>query len=193
VARLDGSGEAASLIDALQRKRAQLTAEVDRYAPLLLARRLLAESVRRFDRENQPEMIATVSRLMRQMTAGRYTEFDRTGGDRKTIVVRRFDGVERTPSQLSTGTREQLYLAIRLGYVLHYCRQNEPLPIVIDDVLVNFDDDRARHTLCALSDIAGAVQVLFFTCHLHLVSLAREVVSGLRPINIEAPAAPAKP
>ena len=139
LARLDGSGEAALLTERLARKRAQLAADVDRYVPLLLARHLLAESVRRFERENQPELIATVSRLIGEMTAGRYTEFDRSGADRKEIVLRRADGVERTPGQLSTGTREQLYLAIRLAYVLHYCRQNEPLPIVMDDVLVNFD------------------------------------------------------
>ncbi len=148
---------------------------------------LLAESVRRFERENQPEMVATVSRLIAEMTAGRYTEFDRTGADRKEIVLRRADGVERTPSQLSTGTREQLYLAIRLAYVLHYCQQNEPLPIVMDDVLVNFDQQRARQTLAVLSDIASSVQVLFFTCHPHMIALAEDVVPGLQPIELAAP------
>jgi len=186
LARLDGSGEAAVLTEQLARRRAQLAAEVDRYVPIVLAQHLLAESVRRFERENQPEMIKAVSHLIHRMTAGRYVEFDRTGGDRKEIVLRRSDGVERTPSQLSTGTREQLYLAIRLAYVLHYCRQNEPLPIVMDDVLVNFDDARAAQTLAVLDEIAHDVQVLFFTCHPHMVALAEQVVPGLRAVELEA-------
>jgi uncharacterized protein YhaN len=184
LARLDGSGEAASLTDQLFRKRSQLAAEVDRYVPLVFAKHLLSEAVRRFEREHQPEMIATVSRLINQMTAGRYIEFDRTTGNTQGILIRRHDGAERTPEQLSSGTREQLYLAIRLAYVLHYCQQNEPLPIVMDDVLVNFDDGRVRQTLMTLAEVAKSVQILFFTCHPHMVALAREVVPNLQPIDL---------
>ncbi|MFO1042738.1 MAG: AAA family ATPase [Planctomycetaceae bacterium] len=184
LARLDGSGDAAILTDELSRKRSHLAADVDRYVPLVFAKHLLSEAVRRFERENQPEMVATVSRLMSQMTAGKYTEFDRTTGTTQGILVRRFDGVERTPDQLSSGTREQLYLAIRLAYVLHYCRQNEPLPIVMDDVLVNFDDGRVRQTVATLAEVAKSVQILFFTCHPHMVALTKEVVPGLQHIDL---------
>lgn len=184
LSRLDGSGEAAILTDQLSRQRSRLASEVDRYVPLVLARHLLNEAVRRFERENQPEMIATVSRLLSQMTAGRYTEFDRAAGGGQGILVRQSNGSYKTPEQLSTGTREQLYLAIRLAYVLHYCRQSEPLPIVMDDVLVNFDDERVRNTLATLADVAQTVQVLFFTCHPHMVTLAREVVPGLKPVEL---------
>ena len=61
---------------------------------------------------------------------------------------------------MSTGTREQLYLAIRLAYVLHYCEQAEPLPLVMDDVLVNFDDRRKRNTLEVLLEVANKIQIL---------------------------------
>lgn len=182
--RLDGSGDAAILTDQLSRKRSHLAVEVDRFVPLVFARHLLSEAVRRFERENQPEMIATVSQLITRMTAGKYTEFDRTTGASQGILVRQPNGSEKTPDQLSAGTREQLYLAIRLAYVMHYCRQNEPLPIVMDDVLVNFDDDRVRNTLATLAEVAQSVQILFFTCHPHMVSLARDVVPGLQPIDL---------
>ncbi len=184
LAQLDGSGAVAILTEELSRKRSLLAAEVDRYLPLVYARHLLNASVSRFEKDNQPEMIATVSRLLGQMTGGKYLEFDRSGGGKQNIVIRRADGVERTPDQLSTGTREQLYLAIRLAYVLHYCEKNQPLPIVIDDVLVNFDEVRTRQTLTALADISRSVQVLFFTCHPHLVALARDVVPELKPLEL---------
>ncbi len=184
LARLDGSGDVAILTEELSRKRSQLAAEVDRYMPLVYARHLLNAAVSRFEKDNQPEMIATVSRLLGQMTGGKYIEFDRSGGGKQNVLIRQADGVERTPDQLSTGTREQLYLAIRLAYVLHYCEKNQPLPIIIDDVLVNFDDARAKQTIAALADISQSAQVLFFTCHPHMVALARDVVPGLNPIQL---------
>ncbi|MCA9658063.1 MAG: hypothetical protein KC486_06950, partial [Myxococcales bacterium] len=75
----------------------------------------------------------------------------------------------------STGTREQLFLALRLAYVLEYCDRAEPLPVIIDDVLVNFDRARARSTLEALCEVARSTQVLLFTCHHHIVDLTRVV------------------
>ena len=184
LAQLDGSGAVALLTEELARKRTLLAAEVDRYMPLVYARQLLNAAVSRFEKENQPEMIATVSRLLGQMTGGKYIEFDRSGSGKQSVLIRRADGVERTPDQLSTGTREQLYLAIRLAYVLHYCDKNQPLPIVIDDVLVNFDEARTRQTLTALVDVSRSAQVLFFTCHPHMVRLAQEVVPGLNSIDL---------
>jgi uncharacterized protein YhaN len=184
LAQLDGSSGVAILTEELSRKRSLLEAEVDRYMPLVYARHLLNAAVSRFEKDNQPEMIATVSRLLDQMTGGRYIEFDRSGGGKQNVLIRQADGVERTPDQLSTGTREQLYLAIRLAYVLHYCGNKQPLPIIIDDVLVNFDDARAKQTLAALAGISRSVQVLFFTCHPHMVALAREVLPELQPITL---------
>lgn len=184
LSRLDGSGEAAILTDQLSRQRSRLASEVDRYVPLLFARHLLNEAVRRFERDNQPEMIATVSDLLSKMTAGRYTKFERASGNAQGILVRQSNGLEKRPEQLSTGTREQLYLAIRLAYVLHYCRQSEPLPIVMDDVLVNFDEARARNTLATLAEVAQTVQVLFFTCHPHMVALAKDVQPGLQSVEL---------
>jgi uncharacterized protein YhaN len=184
LAQLDGSGDVAMLTEELSRKRSLLAVEVDRYMPLVYARHLLNAAVSRFEKENQPEMVATVSRLLSQMTGGKYVTFDRSGGGKQNVLIRQTDGVEKTPSQLSTGTREQLYLAIRLAYVLHYCEKNQPLPIIIDDVLVNFDDARTKQTLATLADISQSAQVLFFTCHPHMVALARDVVPDLQPIQL---------
>jgi len=184
LAQLDGTSEAARLAEDVALKRSQLAGEVDRYVPLVFARHLLAEAVKRHDRANRPEMMAAVSRLISRMTGGRYVGFDRTGEDRKQILLVNDKGSELMSTQLSTGTREQLYLAIRLAYVEQYCRQNEPLPIVMDDVLVNFDAGRARNTLAALAEMAQRQQVLYFTCHRHMVEMAREICPGLEPVTL---------
>ena len=184
VKKMDGSGAVARMSEALAESRSLLSENLDRYMPLIYARHLLNSAVNRFEKENQPEMIATVSQLFAQMTGGKYVEFERTSGSKQNIIVRQSDGSEKTPDQMSTGTREQLYLAIRLAYVCHYCNKNESLPIIIDDVLVNFDAKRARNTLAVLAETAKTAQVLFFTCHPHMVALAQESIPGLQPIEL---------
>ena len=85
---------------------------------------------------------------------------------------------------LSTGAREQLYLAIRLAYIMHYCRDAEPLPIVMDDVLVNSDDERALQSLSVLLELSEQVQILFLTCHQHVVDLVRQLRPDCRPLRL---------
>ena len=68
-------------------------------------------------------------------------------------------------SQLSRGTTEQLYLSIRLGLAQELARRGVALPLVMDDVLVHFDPERARGMAEVLGVFAREHQVLFFTCH----------------------------
>ena len=77
---------------------------------------------------------------------------------------------------MSTGTRDQLFLALRLASLERQLPMGEPLPFVVDDILVNFDDDRARASLEQLTELARRTQVLFFTHHSRLVELAQQTV-----------------
>jgi uncharacterized protein YhaN len=54
------------------------------------------------------------------------------------------------------------------------------MPLVLDDVLIHFDDDRARAALGVLGEIAQTTEVLFFTHHTRLVELAREALGAER-------------
>ena len=81
---------------------------------------------------------------------------------------------------LSRGTREQLFLSLRLALASSYARRGAPLPLVLDDVLVNFDADRAKAAAAVLRDFAAAGhQLLVFTCHEHILE-AVQVVEGAR-------------
>ena len=77
---------------------------------------------------------------------------------------------------MSDGTADQLYLALRLAGLMLYLEKNEPIPFIVDDILIKFDDDRAAAALGALEKISRRTQLVFFTHHLHLVQLAREYV-----------------
>jgi len=172
---MEAASEAAGLAMDLESARSELVTAVDRWAPLVLAQALMRRAIDKFEREHQPAMLGEVERLFRQLTLDRYVGVETKLDAQKTLVVVEQNGSRKEPAALSTGTREQLYLAIRLAYITHYCRDAEPLPIVMDDVLVNFDDDRAVQTLRVLQEIAANVQILFLTCHQHVVQLVERI------------------
>ena len=74
-------------------------------------------------------------------------------------------GEGRTTEELSRGTAEQLYLALRFGLIEEFASHAEPLPVVMDDILVNFDSGRAERAAMAIRELAGRHQVIYFTCH----------------------------
>jgi len=180
---VDGRQDAADALGAVEAERAALRDEVERWSVLTLAENLLSSAIKRFEREHQPGLLGRASAILSAMTDGRYVAIRR--GHEKT-AVERHDGRELSPEALSTGTREQLYLAIRLAYVEHYCANAEPLPIVLDDVLVNFDDDRATATLRALAEFSSVTQVMLFTCHRSTIALAE--AAGVAANTLEVPA-----
>jgi len=100
--------------------------------------------------------------------------------DGTEIQVERADGFRLSPQLLSRGTAEQLYLAMRLALVREYANHVEPLPVVFDDIFVNFDPDRARSSMRAIRELCTTHQVLLFTCHPHLVKVAQEIVPAAK-------------
>jgi uncharacterized protein YhaN len=79
---------------------------------------------------------------------------------------------------MSDGTCDQLYLALRLASIEQRLRDNEPVPLILDDILINFDDDRSRAALNVLSDLSKKTQIIFFTHHRHLVEIAASNIGG---------------
>jgi uncharacterized protein YhaN len=98
------------------------------------------------------------------MTGQRYTRLFVPVGER-TITVMDGSGSARQPHELSRGTREQLYLALRFGLVREFGEHAERLPVVVDEALVNFDPERARRAAEAFAALSETNQVLVFTCH----------------------------
>jgi uncharacterized protein YhaN len=181
---MDGTSKAAALQLELEGSYAKLGSSVDRLAPLVLAQTLLKRAIERFEKEHQPAMLSEVGDLLSKMTGGRYVSIRRRLDEAGTMLVEQNNGKLKTPDQLSTGTREQLYLAIRLAYVQQYCRESEPLPLIMDDILVNFDEQRAKNTLEVLLALPDHIQVLFLTCHEHMAELVRKSRPDLSPIEL---------
>jgi len=111
-----------------------------------------------------------LAHLTCQAYRGLRTEYD--ADDQPHLVAVRDDG-ELVPVQaMSDGTRDQLFLALRLAYVERRLTNHESLPLIVDDILIHFDDQRALATLQQLVELSAKTQVIFFTHHQHLVDLA---------------------
>jgi uncharacterized protein YhaN len=87
------------------------------------------------------------------------------------LVAIREDKEQVEISGLSDGTRDQLYLALRLAAIEHHVGAVAPCPVILDDVLINSDDTRASAALSVLCDLAKQTQVIFFTHHRRLTEL----------------------
>ncbi|HEX7224899.1 MAG TPA: hypothetical protein VF367_04910, partial [Candidatus Limnocylindria bacterium] len=143
------------------------------WATTALAGRLLAETRRRYERERQPDVVRAAQDYFRRITNGRYERITAPPGD-GSIRVETETGDQLLPAELSRGTVEQLYLALRFGLIEEFARHAEPLPVVMDDILVNFDEARAERAAAAIGRLAESHQVVFFTCR-------RETAAALDP------------
>jgi uncharacterized protein YhaN len=170
------AGDAAALLEA---RVASLKRHVRRYVRVRLASVLLAREIERYRAENQGPVLARASELLPLLTLGRYSGL-RVGvgeNDEPVLLAVRAEGGEGVEVRaLSDGTRDQLYLALRLSSLERYSQLNEPMPLVLDDVLIHSDDARAEAALGVLGEIARRTQVLFFTHHARLVELARKAL-----------------
>jgi hypothetical protein len=140
-----------------------------------------------YQRHRQPETLQEASGYLDRLTQGRYRRVWTPLGDR-SLRVDDAEGHALAVESLSRGTREQLFLSLRLALASSYARRGSPLPLVLDDVLVNFDADRAKAAAAVLRDFAAeGHQLLVFTCHEHLHKLFKSLrvpVSRL-PSNAE--------
>jgi uncharacterized protein YhaN len=134
------------------------------WAVSALALRLLEETRARYERERQPDVVRAAETHFERITGGRYARIVAPPGD-ASVRVETEGGESLGTDELSRGTGEQLYLALRFGLIEEFARHGETLPVVMDDILVNFDVDRASRAASAIRDLAERHQVLYFTCH----------------------------
>jgi uncharacterized protein YhaN len=133
-----------------------------------------------YEAHRQPETLSEASRYMAQLTSGHYRRiWTPLAGD--CLLVDTAEGESLSVDVLSRGTREQLFLSVRLALVANYARRGINLPMVLDDVLVNFDLERTRRAAEVLCEFAAAGhQLLVFTCHEHMWEIFRKLDADCR-------------
>ena len=148
----------------------QLRGHAHVWSRLTLAHNLLNETRRKFERERQPDVVRHAQKDFAAITGGRYQRLYAPLGE-QTITVTDDSGQSKQPSELSRGTREQLFLALRFGLIRDLGQRTEPLPVIVDEVLVNFDPERAFRAAVAFTNLSATHQVLVFTCHPAIVKM----------------------
>jgi len=174
--RMDGSGRASELAEEAQGLLAAMRVHAERYLLLRLAGSLLQQQMEEWRKRNQNPLLERAAVLFTALTGGRFSGLEAGYGEKDEQVLYgvRASGEKVRLEGMSDGTRDQLFLALRLASLEQFLQRNEPLPLVVDDILINFDDERSTATLKVLAELAQRTQVLFFTHHAHLVTLARE-------------------
>ncbi len=171
-------------LESLQAKLDEMSREWMVLATSIL---LLDRSLEEFRKNQQGAIMELVRKNFSKLTMGRYIDVQADRYAEHTFHVVDHDQETKKPEQLSQGTREQLYLALRFAFVQQYCGQHEPLPIVMDDCFVNFDDNRLAQTLEAVHHICKESQCIVLSCHRRTVDAVRQIVPDAHIIVLKDP------
>jgi len=177
---MDGSSRAADAAEVAQGLLALIREGANRYIRLRLASSILRGEIERYRAKNQGPILQRASEIFSDLTIGKFSRLttDYDVNDNPALTGVRSSGEAVAVNEMSDGTCDQLYLSLRLASLEKHVRDNEPMPFIIDDVLINFDDDRAEATLKVFAGLAYKTQVILFTHHRHLVDLARKSVAS---------------
>ncbi|MBU4033821.1 MAG: hypothetical protein KKG34_03380, partial [Proteobacteria bacterium] len=182
--QMDGNAKAAEAAEQGARLLAKLRRLTDRYIELKVAGHVLKSEIERFRSENQTPVLAITSRYFKELTLGSFAGLltDENDQGEAVLVGIRSDSTRVLVERMSSGTRDQLYLALRLASLEYRLTGHEPMPFILDDILVNADDARSRAALKILGELAARTQVILFTHHRRIVDEAQELAttSGLQ-------------
>ncbi len=183
--------EDSSVLTELKQEKASLEEQnsyaLESYLAYSLAKSCIQKTKQKYEEEKQPELIRTASEIFNHITDGKWVNIS-TSIEDNTLTLNPSRGLPVTPDKLSQGTREQLYLSLRLAYIRNAATYKEALPIIMDDILVNFDTLRSTQTaktLATFTENSSPHQILFFTCHPHIANILRENVPSSTLFTIE--------
>lgn len=174
---IDGSDTAVAAREDMERAAASVRANMSPWIRSRLAHALLAEALKRFRDRAQGPMLTAASSYFSRMTRGELVRLISDDSDKEpALIAERSNGSRIRVEEMSEGTLDQLYLALRLAALDLRRAAGVDLPVILDDVLMTSDEDRSGSILEALADFAGENQVLVFTHHRHMVELAQRHV-----------------
>ena len=177
--RLDGSDQAAQRAAEAQTVLAAIRADSERYLRVKLAATLLRDQIEQYRQANQGPLIERASAHFAALTCGAFCRLisDFNDRDEPILVGIRSNQQPILVEGMSAGTRDQLYLALRLASLAHYREGNERMPFVVDDILVDFDDQRSSAALQELMTLSAQGQVILFTHHQRVVEQAEAIAA----------------
>ncbi|MBW2134754.1 MAG: AAA family ATPase [Deltaproteobacteria bacterium] len=144
-------------------RQEQLADATRRWGTLVICNYLLEQARCIYERERQPQVIQEAGRFLGTMTGKRYRLV--SSADQGSLRLEDENLGRKEPLNWSSGLADQVYLALRLGLAREFGRHSEPLPVILDDVLVKFDPHRQQGAARVMLEFSKEHQVLFFSCH----------------------------
>ncbi len=177
LAGMRGGDEAALLAERCEQQMASVRHLAERYLRARVASFVLRDEMERFRQAHRDPILERASGFFGALTSGAFAAVETMldSDDQPVLIARRASGERLTVEAMSTGTRDQLYLALRLATLAKRLESAEPLPFIVDDILVQFDDARTFATLGVLAEFSRATQVILFTHHGRVAERAREL------------------
>jgi len=179
---IDGSEKAAVAEAQRQEAIADMSTAGEEYVQLATASTLLKWAVDRYRDRKQGPLLERASSIFESLTTGSFRKL-RIDYDQPppALLAYRSEGAPVKVEGLSDGTRDQLFLALRIAALELQSEQSEPVPFIADDLFINFDDERSKAGLKALWNLSTKTQVIFLSHQEHLLP----VVEGLFPqVNV---------
>ena len=186
-AALEQAGSGLDAAEAGQRResaRAMLARTAEEALVLHAAHAMLKTALDRQAANADQPLLARIGAVFQSITngvqGGVRVEHTR---DSQTMMALEADGVTlKALDQLSEGTSDQLYLALRIAALEDYARKVPPLPFIADDILQTSDDARTLATLRALAALSETVQTIVLTHHPHVAALSATLPAGMARI-----------
>ena len=177
---IGGESLAAGIAETVEGLAGKIQTDVEHYIRLKLAAVVLAKAIERYRQKNQSPVLEAASGYFKTITGGAFEGLRADYDEKGDPVIKAFrpDGRALMVQEMSDGSRDQLFLALRLGGLEKYISNNGPMPFIVDDVLVHFDDERSRAAFNGMGRLAEQTQIIFFTHHQHLVDLAKATLSN---------------
>ena len=173
---IDGGNKAAEAAEEAEVILTKIKEQARKYLKLTLALKVLEQEIECYRKKNESPLLAKASQYYMKLTLGSFAGLTISyEGEQPAIVGVRPDNRHTEVNEMSDGSRDQLYLSLRLAALSIYLEASEPMPFIVDDILIKFDDDRARATLEILSEISNKTQVLFFTHQARHVDIAKTI------------------
>ncbi len=178
--RHDGHAAAAGHEQEAESALAEIRDGATRYLRLSIASLVLQREIESYRAANQAPVLERAGQLFARLTLGSFSglrdELDSRG--KPILLGIRADADEVGVDGMSDGTRDQLFLALRLAILEQTVDKGMPVPFVVDDILVGFDDDRTQACLEVLAELGGKTQILLFTHHKSVAEAAERLGSG---------------
>ena len=170
----DGSDAAADAAEQAEEALARTRTDLGNYLRARAAAALLRQQMEAYRRQNQGPVLLRASEIFARLTNGSFAGLRDELNDKGNPILLgiRPSNLEVPVEGMSEGTLDQLYLALRLATLEQQLNRTEPMPFVVDDILIGFDDERTATCLRVLADLAAQTQVLLFTHHSRVVELA---------------------